>query len=233
MTWCGGRSGAGKTRLYLFDVVNLHTAVEMVHALRQAESEGYDAAVIGQSLDPGLFAAKELLGIPVVGILESATHFASLWGESFGIITIPAPSPYVANKYQQNHRRNIERYGLASKLVAVEQVDMPLDRLTEDIQQGRHDEILTRFTEAARRCRDAGADVVIAGDTIISIIMVHEKMLVLPSGQVVVDLVTSGVKMAETMVDLRRSLGIVRSTSGTYAPPEPQDLQDIASAFDT
>ncbi len=226
------RAGAPKTALYAFELVNILTAAEVVAGLRRAESQGFDGAIIGQSLDPGLFAAKELLNIPVAGILESATHFASMWGERIGIVTIPPPAGFAPAKYQAYHRRNIERYGLGGKLAHVDHVNMNLDDLTAKIQAGDHDEIITKFGEAARRCLDHGAEAVIAGDTIISVVIVHEREnVVAETGHVVVDLVTSGVKMAESLVDLHRALGIVRSRTGTYAQPGDADLATIDSAF--
>ncbi|MCS7002079.1 MAG: aspartate/glutamate racemase family protein, partial [Dehalococcoidia bacterium] len=224
------RRGAPSTRLYAMDWTNLLTAAEMVDALQGAEREGFDGAVIGQSLDPGLFVAKELLNVPVVGILEAATHFAALWGERFGVVTIPMPEGYPQAKYYANHQRNIARYGLDGKLAAMDTLAMPLETLTARIQAGQHDEILTRFDEAAQRCVARGADVVIAGDTIISVVLVKEQVLS-PGSYVVVDLVSSGVKMAECLVDLRRAFGVVRSRAGVYASPSAEDRAAVRDAF--
>lgn len=225
--------GAKSTRVYALDLVTIHTAAEIVRALRKSEQEGFDGAVIGQSLDPGLFAAKEMLNIPVTGIGESAAHFASLWGETFGIVTIPTPPGYPPTKYPSIHQRNIQRYGLGSKLVASESLDMPLDEMTAQIQSGRHDLILTQFEAAARKCYERGAEVVIAADTIISVVLLKENFLVMPgTGVVVVDLVTSGIKMIESLVDLHRSLGVVRSRAGVYALPTGDDLASIGDSFD-
>ncbi|MFN8534767.1 MAG: aspartate/glutamate racemase family protein [Dehalococcoidia bacterium] len=226
------RYGAKSTGLYAFELVGLLTAAEVVDRLRDAERDGFDGAVIGQSLDPGLDAAKELLGIPVVGILESAAHLAAMWGERIGVVTIPPPQGYPAVKYQNYHRRNIERSGLGGKLVGFDNVRMPLTDLTAKIQAGEHGEIVSGFHDAARRLYERGADIVIAGDTIISVVMVHERALSIPStGQVIVDLISSGIKMAETMVDLHRALGIVRSRGGGFARPTESELAAIAESF--
>jgi Asp/Glu/hydantoin racemase len=226
------RHGAKSTGLYAFELVGLLTAAEVVDRLRDAERNGFDGAIIGQSLDPGLETAKELLDIPVVGILESAAHLAAMWGDRIGVVTIPPPDGYPAVKYQNYHRRNLERYGVGSKLAGFDYVRMPLADLTAKIQAGEHDEIVSGFHAAAQRLHERGADVIIAGDTIISVVLVHERALhVAATGQAIVDLITSGVKMAETMVDLHRALGIVRSRGGGYARPTSQELRDIAESF--
>lgn len=224
--------GAPSTRLYALETVKLYTAIEMVSRLRTAQSEGYDGAVTGQSIDPGLMAAKETLDIPVVGLMESASHYAAMFGERFGLVTIPTPDGYAATKYPAEHQRAIHRYGLGSKLVGVEPMVMNLDQMTKDIQGGKHDEIVTKFQEAAQRLYDRGADVVIGGDTIISVVMVAERALVIPgTNQIVVDLITSAVKQVEGLVDLHRALGIVRSRAGQYGLPTPEDLDATVRTF--
>ena len=226
------RRGAKSTGLYAYELVGLLTALEIVERLREAETEGYDGAIVGQSLDPGLDVAKELLDLPVVGLLESAAHVAAMWGDRIGVVTIPPPAGVPAAKYQQYHRRNLERYGVGSKLAGFDYVRMPLADLTARIQSGDHDEIVQRFHAAAERLHERGADVVIAGDTIISVVLVHERALRVPStGQAIVDLIGCGIKMAETMVDLRRAYGVVRSRGGGYARPSEEELRAIAESF--
>ena len=226
------RRGAKSTGLYAFELVGLLTAIEVVERLRDAEREGYDGAIVGQSLDPGLDVAKELLDIPVVGILESAAHLAAMWGDRIGVVTIPPPEGSPPSKYQQYHRRNLERYGVGAKLAGFDHVRMPLADLTAQIQAGEHAEIVAQFHAAAERLHERGADVVIAGDTIISVVLVHERALRVPStGQAIVDLIGSGVKMAETMVDLHRAYGIARSRGGGYARPSEDELGAIVDSF--
>ncbi len=50
----------------------------------------YDAAVIACFGDPGLDAAKELLGVPVLGISEAAFHTAAMLGRRFGVVSFTA-----------------------------------------------------------------------------------------------------------------------------------------------
>ena len=50
----------------------------------------YDAAVIAVFGDPALEAAKELLGVPVLGISEAAFHAAAMLGRRFGIVSFTA-----------------------------------------------------------------------------------------------------------------------------------------------
>lgn len=47
----------------------------------------YDAAVIACFGDPGLEAAKERAGVPVLGISEAAFHAAAMLGRRFGVVS--------------------------------------------------------------------------------------------------------------------------------------------------
>ncbi len=46
----------------------------------------YDAAIIACFGDPGLEAAKERVGVPVLGISEAAFHAAAMLGRRFGVV---------------------------------------------------------------------------------------------------------------------------------------------------
>lgn len=59
-------------------------------AALSARRESFDAAVIAVFGDPALDAAKELLGVPVLGISEAAFHAAAMLGRRFGIVSFTA-----------------------------------------------------------------------------------------------------------------------------------------------
>ena len=59
----------------------------ILHLVKQAEREGYDAAIIGCFFDPGLGAAREITDKLVVAApAESCMHIAASLGHSFSII---------------------------------------------------------------------------------------------------------------------------------------------------
>lgn len=55
--------------------------------VKQANQEGYHAVIIACFSDPGLFAAKEISEIPVIGIEEASFHMAAMLGARFLIMT--------------------------------------------------------------------------------------------------------------------------------------------------
>lgn len=84
-----------------------------VRELQQREA-GYDAMIIACASDPGLSAARETLGIPVVGIFEAAIHICNMAGNRFCIVAsgdegeIPCFAQMVG------------RYGYESRFTSVE-----------------------------------------------------------------------------------------------------------------
>lgn len=68
------------------NVVAAHGALDL--AARHAP--GCDALVLGVSLDSGLHALRELLDIPVVGMLEAGLQAASMLGSRIALVTFGA-----------------------------------------------------------------------------------------------------------------------------------------------
>lgn len=76
------------------------------------EAAHHDAAIIAAFGDPGLWAARELFDIPIVGMAEAALHTAAMLGERFSIVTF---APALGSWY----RDCVRDCGLASRLAAI------------------------------------------------------------------------------------------------------------------
>ena len=162
------RGGGGGQYRYLR---HLETT-EILNNVMRAQSEGYDAVLLGNINDPGLDAARELAAIPVLGLCECSLHMACLMGASFSLIT-------VNEKYKQGLTENVARAGLKDRLAAID--CMPFER-TGDMLRAYGDEnvrarVLEAFNEAARSGVAAGAEVVIAaGGGIMAILGELERL---------------------------------------------------------
>ena len=66
---------------------------EDVKVVVEAEEEGYDAAVFACGGDPGLFAVREAVSIPVIGPGTAARHVCSLVCHKFTLLTTGRPGP--------------------------------------------------------------------------------------------------------------------------------------------
>ena len=92
----------------------LDTAEVLANGLR-AEREGYDAFLIGNVFEPGMHALRELLNIPVLGLLESSVHLACLMGAGFSIVNV---NP----KFTRKVTENIASTGLQTRLVSIDEM---------------------------------------------------------------------------------------------------------------
>lgn len=205
---------------------------EIIDSISNAGGAGYDGAVIGVSGDSGLQEAKELLPIPVVGLTEALCHFMPLFGESFGFVVNPTRGGSSRARGLRTRMDLLSRYISLDRCVGVQEIDMPQDRFIADLNSKNHDEILTKFEEAARQLIDLGAEVVAGGDTILSMALVENNVFTVPgTGAVVADPITSAIKLIELLVDINKSFGIVRSRAGTYAGAPPEVIAAVRDAF--
>ena len=121
--------------------------------LRDAEAEGFSAAILGCFGDPGLDAAlrEVTTAMPVVGPGEAAFHVATMLGERFGIVT-------VTDGVVTPLRHLVERSGLIARLAGLAVTGLPVLDMNED--RGR---AYAAVLERGRDLVDAGADVLVLG----------------------------------------------------------------------
>src|SRR5215831_17490701 len=91
-----------------------------IESFKQAEREGYHAAVPLGMLDLGVDGGKSAVDIPVVGPMESSLHIASLLGDRFGLIIYH-------EKLLAFNRAIVRRYGMEERIVGfgVSGFDLP------------------------------------------------------------------------------------------------------------
>jgi len=195
-------------------------AVERIIA---AEAEGYDAVVVSCTFDPGVLEAREVVDIPVVGIMEASASLAGMMGQAFSII---APEQTAAATL----RRLLATYGLKDKCASVRHIGIVARDLYPDRTPA--EEVLTRLARAAAQCRDDGAEVIIPGCSIIGAVLTtaqrqgNSNMAALLSEFLVIDPMIAGLKTAEMLVDFCRATGLppvsraglwARQPAGEYA----------------
>src|SRR4030095_7967125 len=120
-----------------------------IESYRQAEKEGYDAAVPFGVVVLGVDGGKSAVDIPCVGRLESPLHIASLLGARFGLIIYH-------EKLLGFNRAIVRRYGMEDRIVGfgVSGFDLP------DIAANR-DKVVENFVGEAKKLVAQGAEVII------------------------------------------------------------------------
>ncbi len=194
--------------------------IESLNNMWRAQKEGYDAFVIGCTLDVGLEEGKSMLDIPVVGISETNYHLAMTMGRLFAIVT---SSPALWEAYGEE----IERYGLSSRyLPGPYIVRASEDEIATALKSPQP--LLKRFKDTAGKAVGDGASVIIPSPGFLATLAYRTKLTKVQDA-LVLDTVSVAVKTAEMLVDLRK-IGIEPSRRiGVYAQPDKKSARE---AFD-
>ncbi|WP_347555540.1 aspartate/glutamate racemase family protein [Robbsia sp. KACC 23696] len=184
--------------------------------LKRGEAEGAQAHVIACFGDPGLYAARECVRGPVLGIAEAAMHVASLVAPSFTIVT-------TLSRVRDMTWHLVDRYGMRGFCRNVRAIDVAVLALDEPGSDARE--------KVLQSCRDAleedHAEAIVLGCAgMVDFCAELEQSLGVP----VIDGVTAAVKLAEALVGLgvhtsKRSgfaFPLPKAYSGTMAPHSPQ-----------
>jgi len=193
--------------------------VDVLRAVAQAESDGFDALVVGCCYDPALTQARELVDMPVVGPLEASASLARLFGHRFSVVT--------------DHRKavpeledRIRLYGLEPNCRSVTAIDWFVDDMIENPAAVARD--------AYVRCRDVmerdRAEAVVLGCTIVA--ACYEQAVLRGSLDVaalpIVNPNVMAVKVAEMLADLRAVGQYRMSRRGYYQRHDQHDADEAA-----
>jgi allantoin racemase len=182
---------------------------------------GYDAFLLGNSLDPALVELRELLDIPVLTFMEVACHTACMMGARFGLI---ATNQRLIPRYVEI----VFGYGLRDRFSGASAIDFSNIRALNDVFADRDlgracvDQIL----EAARRNLDQGAEVIIPTGPLTALLRMHGINEL--EGAPLLDCQSLLVKAGELMVKMKRLTGQHVSRRLLYEAPSPELLEHIA-----
>jgi len=173
----------------------------------------YDAAIIAAFGDPGLFGARELFDLPIVGLAEASMLTACMLGRRFAIVTFArALGPW----YQEC----VEMHGLTGRCAGIRMLDDPFQSIG-NVQDEKEGLLAALAKEAARELE---ADVVIlAGAPLAGLATRIRDRLPVP----VVDQMAAAVKQAEALA----TLGVRKATVGTFRRPDAKRTIGLQEAL--
>jgi allantoin racemase len=175
--------------------------VEMLEGVLQAEREGYDAVVIGCFGDPGLTVARHVLGIPVVGPLESSIMLGRLFGK-IALICLPGLRKLVEDL--------LTPYGTALFAIANQPVrELSLSMKDLDEEALHPDRLIDNFLEVGRTAVRDGAEVIIPACAHTAPVLTFSGLKEVDDVPIL-DCVNAAIKIAEVFVDLK-NFGICNS----------------------
>jgi allantoin racemase len=160
-----------------------------------------DAAIIAAFGDPGLFGARELFDIPVIGMSEAAMLTACMLGRRFGIVTFAAA---LGDWY----RDCVEMHGMRDRCCAVRMLDESFRSIAQ-VQEEKEDVLVAL---AGKAVTEDGAEVVILGGAPLAGLAPRIRHRVAVP---LVDPIAAAVKQAEAIVTLAPR----KATAGAFRRP--------------
>ncbi len=209
----GTRKGGLGEQFRFFQSIDMRDIVENIIKCKEAKGEQkYDAFVIVNSTDPALVEAREVLDIPVLGFLETASLFSCMMGRTFSLVTT---NPKFALSYAQK----IKLYGLNERLVSVEALNFQQLPAASNAfaDPGFEQRVQDEFQAAARRAVDAGAEVLIPCGSFA--VVIARKGIRDVDGALVLDGLAVLIKAAEMAVKIKKITGTFISRKLLYQMP--------------
>jgi len=189
-------------------------AISVIGLIDQMRADpNADAYVIACFGDPGLLAARELTGAPVLGIAEAAMHSATFLATSFSVVTTLERTRIISEALVRN-------YGMQAACRRVRATDLPVLELEEP--GDRVNEIV--FAECLRALDEDRCGAIVLGCAgMAGLVEYLRARLPVP----VIDGVTAAVKFAEALV----GAGLRTSKHGDLAYPLPKIYSGSLAAY--
>ena len=198
---------------------------EIIQLGMQAEVSGYDVFALGNSLDPGVVALREVLDIPVVVQMEISMSVACMTGERFGIVA-------TNEKAIPRYHEIIRGYGFESRLAGVDSVRFDhLPRIHEAFTDPQvAAAVVEAYKDSARRLIAQGADTIIGGGVHTTVAAANGLREV--DGAIIQDTYALVARFAEVAAAIHKSTGQWTSRRSLYAKPPINVLQRAVEMYD-
>ncbi len=171
----------------------------------RAEFDGFIIACYGNH--PVIYAAREILSQPVVGIMEASLYLACTVGRTFSVISS-------GDRAVTMFLDAVKAFGLEGRCASVRSTGTPVLAL-EGPEKLNVEELI--LIEARKAVEEDGAEVISLGCAGMTGLKHDiEQSLGMP----VLDPVECGYRLLETLA----SAGICQSRAGLYATPRPQEM---------
>jgi Asp/Glu/hydantoin racemase len=139
---------------FTWESLNLWNSFELFETVRGLSGKGYDGVVLHCYLDPFLYSLRQMMDIPVVGVVQSSLIFANLMGGKTGIVTF-------ARKAIPMLEELLVKYNCRERVVAIESTESRSADFYASFVNAH--ELIESFKREARKCIAAGAEVLVPG----------------------------------------------------------------------
>lgn len=197
----------------------------VIERVLRAEEAGYDGVCLACGADPGLYEARELVDIPVVGTFEASGHIACQMGHRFSVVTTVS---YAAPQM----RELAWLYGFGDKLASIRTLNIPGRELYVDFTSP--ESVVRRINEVARQCVvEDGAEVILLTATLAGTMFTSATSSPITEiGAPLIDALPVAFKMTELMVDLQKLGGYPPvSRVGAFKPPYEPEYRKLRAFY--
>jgi allantoin racemase len=206
--------------LELHRLTEFRCARQVIRHAVEAQQKGYDAFAIGHFQDGGLYEARATVDIPVLGLGEAAMLYACTLGHKIGLVTInPLFIPM--------HEEQIQRYGLANRVVSVKAIETDPVRLVRAFTEKKIFEMVLReFRKQVGPLVNSGVEVIIPAGGLPSLLFSRLKNFTVGK-TLVLNCIAVLAKMTETAVALNRFNGTAASRLASFQKPSAKALREF------
>jgi Asp/Glu/hydantoin racemase len=188
---------------------------------RQAESEGYDAFVIGSFSEPFLKEIRATVDIPVASVGESNFLLGCSYGKLQAHI---ANVPTVARLVTEH----VHEYRLTDRVAGVYALGPEMEEIEMSRLWHSPAPLLERFEVLAREAIANGADVLIPAEGVLSEILYQNGVRKIGEA-VVFDSFGMAWKYAETLVNIKNRLNITVGREWEYKRASEEKMTTVRS----
>ncbi len=140
-------------------------ATKVIESVMRAEPEGYDAVAVINTYDHGYYELRELLGIPVVFISESAMYLACQLAPTFSFVThTEAIYLHIAELAR--------RYGVAERMVRGANMGLTYEDFPKMYADPKT--YIARFAAAAREAIARGATILMVAGNPLNMFLIDQ-----------------------------------------------------------
>lgn len=186
-----------------------HGVLELV----ARHAAGCDAVVLGVSLDTALWACRELVDIPVIGMTEAGLLVGSTLATRIGLLTY-------GRRMAPLYRELVGSYGLAGRLAGIEALDVTPQQ-TFDAPDAVQAAVLAGIRRLVER--DGAEAVLLAGAAMASLAGQLQSQVDVP--------LLDGVACAVAMAEARVALRLPKARVGSTSPVGMRDVTGVSPAL--
>jgi allantoin racemase len=194
--------------------------LQICDAALVAEREGFDAVAISCFFDPGLRAARSLVGIPVVSLGETCALVACSLARKFGLVTL-------CEDQTADYTDLMLGYGLERRFAGAVTLDPPIDEFALEADEKTSQAIEQRFDVACAAAIERGAEIIIPADGVLNEFLVRRKRLSARGGVPVMDSLGVLFQHAAFLVRVARTTGMGVSRHQMYARPSQAIVEHV------